>query len=180
MPQAFFDKLTEADRVALSRLQDKETERTTHVIGDLMTIREQREVFHWKAPGYKDIVFDIRGIKDGILSGELEHIVVRMDLDSDWVEHIRTANDVEPERLAAVRDLERPGIGILFPNNFTALIDGSHCAVRRYERGDKTFRMVILTLEDARAYTCAPGEERKLFKEPDDDVTVIRSEVRKV
>lgn len=180
MPQAFPDKLTEADRVALFRLQDKETERTTNVIGNLMTVREQREVFQWKAPGYKDIVFDIRGIKDGILSGRLDHVVIKMDLDSDWVEHIRTANDVEPARLAAVRDLERPGIGILFPNNFTALIDGSHCAVRRYERGDKTFRMVMLTLNEVRAYTCAPGDERKLFKEPDDDVTVIRSEVWKI
>lgn len=180
MPEAFPDKLTDADRVALSRLQDKENARTTHVIGNLMTVREQREVFHWTAPEYGEIVFDIRGIKDGILSGELEHVVVKMDLDADWVAYIRTANDVEPERLAAVRDLERPGIAILFPNGCTSLIDGSHCAVRRYEHGDKTFRMVILTLNDARAYTCKPGDEHKLFKEPDDDVTVIRSEVWKI
>jgi hypothetical protein len=186
------DKLTEADRKGLAQLQDRELEHTREtvgstVIGDnevtLVKEFEKREIYQWSDDSeekYGTIIFDVRNIKDGIFAGKLEHVVLKFDIDQEWIDYLRSTS-VEPERLATVTGIDRPGIAIMFPNDKIVLIDGNHRVVKRWESGEKTFRVIMLTLYEVRAHVCRPGEEEIFFRHHLNDPRyhVLDAEIKK-
>jgi hypothetical protein len=188
MPYALPDKLTEADREGLAALHDRELEHTREItaetpFGTLVKEHEKREIYEWTDGGedkYGTIVFDVRSIKDGILAGTLEHIVLKLDIDQEWIDHLRRTA-IEPDRLATVTGLDRPGIAIMFPNDAMVLIDGNHRVVKRWDNGERTFRVIMLTLYEVRKHVCRPGDETTLFRKHLDDPEyhVLDTEIKK-
>jgi len=134
------------------------------------------EIFSFQSPDGEG-VFDVRGIKAALATGKLEFQMYQMDLDLDLVEHARNNHGVEPQRVAALTtaDLERPAIGVLFPDGHTVFIDGNHRMVRRWDDGLRTMRfaMVALSLE-LLPYMCDPGKEEKFVeREPKPGFTTL-------
>ena len=101
------------------------------------------------------------------------------EIPESFYRHVLDNNGVEAARLAEItdRDLDRPGILVMWPDNQSTLIDGNHRLCRRYNLGLPGFRFLIVDVHDCAPFMCRPGDEAKLFPEPE-GAEVLHTEVR--
>jgi hypothetical protein len=143
----------------------------THDFGDGQKIANRRfisETYAFQADELGEWIFDVRGIKDGIVSGKIPFQMFDAEMIGDaWYQHILSKGGVERERIDAIRgkDLRRPGILCIMTDKWQALIDGNHRLCARYERGARTFRYAGVSFADvwSAKCVCRPGDEQVIF-----------------
>lgn len=149
--------------------------------GTIVRTHEQREIFSFNTPEVGDVRFDVRGIKDAVVRGDVRGWMLEADLEKGWVEHIRANGGVEVDHMArlTVEDLERPGVAVFWGNGYTTLIDGNNRLVRRWDDGERTFRFLRVDVASIARYMCRPGEEERFFAaaEAREGVTVLDRKV---
>ena len=124
------------------------------------------ETFAFSCPEYGAVTFDVRGIKDALADRKLKFQMYEMALVPDFVEHVRTNNGVEMQRVAglSVADLERPPIALLWPDGHSSFIDGNHRIVRRWDDGLRTLRFALVPVAlELIPYMCKPGKEEQFI-----------------
>lgn len=144
-----------------------------HKLGNGHFLVESRtvfEIFAFSAPGI-ECTFDIRGIKTALATGKLVFKMYELELDADFVEHVRNNNGVETGRMVELTaaDLARPGICLMWPDGHSTVVDGNNRLVRRWDDGLKTFRLAMVAVDlQLLPFMCPPGKE-ELFIERDRD-----------
>lgn len=182
------DTITQADLDGLRLLHRTERPRTETFVrevegGTIVQGEERREIFSFEAPGEGSWRFDVRQIKDAIVTGRVPATMFRIaEVPEHFYEHVLTHNGVETDRLARIqgRDLDRPGIMVWWGNHegHSTLIDGNHRLCARYQRGDKSFRFLIVDVVDLADFMCRPGDEEKLFAgKRDHNVELLHAEI---
>lgn len=172
------DNFTDADRAMLADLQYRERARSERPVGKmadhrtLVVGREKREVFTFEAPEIGAFLFDVRGIKNAIVSSRIPAKMFRLpEVPEHFYQHILDNHGVVRERLPQFdsHDLERPGIMVSWPHGYQTMIDGNHRLCRRYQLGLRSFRFLMVLVQDCAPFMCRPGHEAELFKRDDDD-----------
>lgn len=184
------DSFTDADRAMLADLQRRERARVEKPMGKmadsrtLVVGREKREVFTFKASELGAFLFDVRGIKDAIVSNRIPAQMFRMvEIPEHFYQHVLNNHGVEPARLPQFngRDLERPGIMVAWPHGYHTMIDGNHRLCRRYTLNLHSFRFLMVSVMDCAPFMCRPGEETELFKRADNsDYETLHTEIKLV
>lgn len=126
------------------------------------------ETYSFHADELGDWIFDVRGVKDGIVSGAIPFQMFNAEMQGDaWYQHILSKGGVERERIDQLtgKDLRRPGILVIFTDQWQALIDGNHRLCRRYEGGLRTFRYAAVSFAEVwkAKCVCRPGGEQVIF-----------------
>lgn len=134
----------------------------------IIEARITMEVFSFSAPEIGDVTFNVRGIKDALVSGEVQFAMYEAEITRDFAEHVRKNNGVEAERIATLTeaDLKRPGIMVLWPGpeQHSTLIDGNNRLVRRYDDGLRTFRFASVHIDKKLLpFMCDTGNEEKFL-----------------
>lgn len=185
------DEFTDADRELLRDLQIREVarvEESAHKFddgGEIVKGWERRECYTFTAPEIGTLRFDIRGIKDAIVDGRINVQAFKMTpIDPAFYEHVLKNNGVEEPRIAQIggRDLDRPGIMVMWPDGHSSLIDGNHRMCKRYRLGLESFRFLMVNVLDCVPHMCRPGDEARLFERRYEHdpryVETLHSEVR--
>jgi hypothetical protein len=128
---------------------------------------ERREVFHFHEESIGELRFDVRGIKNAIIAGELPVEMYEMTLTQEYYQHILENGGVESDRLPSI-NIQRaiaPGIIVLWPHGYSTLIDGNHRLVRSWQLGLRTFRYGEIKMQRnwLGRFMCRPGQEAQLF-----------------
>ena len=134
--------------------------------GGIIEARISMEIFSFSAPEIGDVTFDVRGIKDALVSGKLKFVMYETEITPEFAEHVRKNNGVEAERIAALTatDLERPGIMVMWPDGHSTLIDGNNRLVRRFDDGLRTLRFASVNVSlEMLPYLCESGQEEKFL-----------------
>lgn len=136
---------------ALAEIEGKEIISEQKITDDLF-LRETRVTyesfdFYFESQD-KTYRFNVRAIKDAIVSGKLPFMMYRADLTERW--HDITVNQagIEEERIPLVKNVNRPGIMVLWPDESSVLIDGNHRLVARWRRGLRHFRYAAVAFTD--------------------------------
>lgn len=183
------DSFTDADRAMLADLQHRERAHVQKPMGKiagrtLVVGREKRELFTFEAPEVGVFLFDVRGIKDAIVSGQIPARMLRLpEIPEHFYQHILNNHGVVPARLAQFngRDLERPGIMVAWPHRYQTMIDGNHRLCRRYMLSLHGFRFLMVNAIDCAPMMCRPGEEAELFKRYDNpNYETLHTEIKLV
>lgn len=133
--------------------------------GGIIRSHEQREIFSFHSDETGPLSFDVRGIKDALVKRKLRFVMMEAELNAEWVEHLRINGGVEVEHMARLtaEDLERPGVAVLWGNDYTTLLDGNNRLVRRWDDGLRMFRFARINDPKISRYVCRPGEEESFF-----------------
>lgn len=132
----------------------------------LIESRTVFEIFAFSAPGI-ECTFDIRGIKTALATGKLTFKMYELELDVDFIEHVRKNNGVEVGRMAELTaaDLARPGICLMWPDGHSTVVDGNNRLVRRWDDGLKTFRFAMVAVDrKLLPFMCDPGKEEQFIE----------------
>ena len=181
------DTFTTEDRALLLDVHGREQARTETFVrdvedGTLVEGYEKREVFTFTEPSLGELCFDVHSIRTGIASGRIPAAMFRLEkIPEHFYQHVLTNNGVETERFMRLtaRDLERPGIMVMWPNSEnTTLIDGNHRMCRRYQLDRQGFRFLLVRVADCAAHICRPGEEERLFHRERPGVEVLHTEIK--
>lgn len=169
------DKFTDYDRALMEDPHGLEVARTRTVINEsIVQVFEKRECFTFTHPDLGDIRFDVHSIKRALLDGRLKAQMWKVEVPTDFYEHVLKNNGVEPERLETLteRDLQRPGIMIGWPDGHSTLIDGNHRLCGLYKRGVTAFRFFMVSIFDCTKFMCRPGEEASMFEGEPNEKTI--------
>jgi hypothetical protein len=97
--------------------------------------------------------FNVRDIKDAIVAEKIAFRMFKATLTEKWQSLILRHGGVEEERIPLVRNVNRPGIVVLWPDGNSLLIDGNHRLIARWRRGLRSFRYAAVAFDDIRPYT---------------------------
>lgn len=143
------------------------------------------ETYAFESPDFGKWNFDVRGVKDAIVSGKMQFQMFEAEmLGSAWYDHILSKGGVERPRIDELtgKDLRRPGILVIFTDQMQALIDGNHRLCARYERGARTFRYAGVSFAEVwrMKCVCRPGDEGVIFgpRHTDEGATFIGGQYR--
>lgn len=179
-----FDRLRDSDLEAWRAASSNEGQRFLGevCVGSdvLVAVAVTRETFEFSAPETGTIIFDVRGIKDAMIAGELQFQMCEIEVAEMLYQHIVSKNGVDVEAVAKVTD-ERsrtPGIVLSWGVFGThTVIDGNHRLVRRYENGDKRFRCALVQVDrNLLPFMCRPGDERQFLERENDACRVQASQ----
>lgn len=133
--------------------------------GTFVERTEQRELYRCSTNQTGELVFDVRGVKNAILSGSIPYEVVDGEITQAWVDNVKRIAGLSMKRLAELtdKDLRRLGVAVTWNGGALLLIDGNHRLVRRHELGLDTFRHVRVHVKDCTPWICRAGEEWKFY-----------------
>lgn len=161
------DHLRNSDRRALRRkhcLESREVivEQEVEPGVTLVASRVRAEVWHYHGDQYfpKGLVFNVRGIKDDIVSGEIDSHVIRIKITEEFYRHTLTNGGVEEQHVRSLNseDLDRIAVGVLMPGDTLMLIDGNHRLARRYRDGMTDMRVVVVRCSACREHLALPEQ----------------------
>lgn len=96
--------------------------------------------------------FNVRWIKNAIVKGEIPFAMFRATLTKEWYDIILQQAGIEEDRISEIKELNRPGLLVIWPDQSSVLIDGNHRLIARWRRGLRHFRYAAVALSDATPY----------------------------
>lgn len=145
--------LTEADRIGLAQPHPMES-RVETPFGTMFS----NECFMFRDRQLGDMVFNVRRIKDAILSGELRHwALFEVPMTEGFHAHLmKDGVETSEERIYEMDPswAEIPALGVDWndgSHNMT-IIDGNHRLIRRFRDGQPTARIILAPMQFLRRY----------------------------
>jgi hypothetical protein len=123
---------------------------------DELFLRETRVTYEsfdfYMAEEDRTYRFNIRYIKDAIAEGKIPFTMFRAELTEKWKDLIIKHAGIEMDRVPLVKNLNRPGLMILWPNDTSLLVDGNHRLIARWNCGLRHFRYAAVAFTDITKY----------------------------
>jgi hypothetical protein len=100
----------------------------------------------------QDILFDIRALKNAILENAIHFVTMEVELDEELVKRALTRGGIDQDYLNApeqAHNIDMPTITVLWDDGQGTLVDGNHRIVKRYNKGLKKIRCIVVPDEKA-------------------------------